>query len=242
MTTNCAFPPELDDKQLLSYLDGNADEATISHLKGCAHCRERAQALDRLQKRLTSRLYRLNCPSPIELGEYHLRMLLASQMLLIAQHVRECPHCAREIAELEKFFLGELAPTGSSLLGKAKVLIARLVGGKEGDQKSGEFSPVFAGLRGEDEEPFIYQADGVRIVIDVQDDAEQMGFKTLLGLVTGLESNEFTIQVSQEGQVVATSSVDEIGNFIISHLSPGHYKLMLSGPNLEIHVQSLPVI
>jgi hypothetical protein len=163
-------------------------------------------------------------------------------MLLIAQHVRECPHCTREIAELEGFFLGDLAPTESNLLEKAKVLIARLVGDKAGGSQTGEFSPAFAGLRGEDEEPFIYQADHVRIVIDVQDDAEQMGFKTLLGLVTGLESNEFTIQVSQEGQVIATSSVDEIGNFTIPHLSPGHYKLMLRGPNIEVHVQSLPVI
>ena len=68
-----------------------------------------------------------------------------------------------------------------------------------------------------------------------------MGLKTLLGLVTGLESNDFTIQVSQGDQVSATSSVDEIGNFIIPHLSPGHYKLILTGPNMEIHIPSLPV-
>jgi hypothetical protein len=78
-------------------------------------------------------------------------------------------------------------------------------------------------------------------VIEVQDDVEQMGLKTLLGLVTGLETSEFSIQVSQGDSVIATSSIDEIGNFIISHLSPGHYKLILMGPNMEIHVQSLPV-
>jgi hypothetical protein len=79
-------------------------------------------------------------------------------------------------------------------------------------------------------------------VIEIQDDVEQMGLKTLLGLVTGLESNGFTIQMSQQDQVIATTLVDEIGNFAIHHLSPGHYKLILSSPSVEIHVQSLPVI
>jgi len=123
------------------------------------------------------------------------------------------------------------------------VLVARLLGANEEDQGQEGFSspPLFARLRGDGDEPFIYQAENVRIVIEVQDDVEQPGLKTLLGLVTGLESNEFTIQVNQEGQAIASTSVDEIGNFIIPHLSPGHYKLVLTGPNMEIHVQSLPV-
>ena len=57
----------------------------------------------------------------------------------------------------------------------------------------------------------LVDAEGVSSsFIEVQDDVEQMGLKTLLGLVTGLESNEFTIQVSQGGQAIATTSVDEI--------------------------------
>jgi hypothetical protein len=125
-----------------------------------------------------------------------------------------------------------------------KVLVARLLGGGSEQEQdiSSSPSPAFAGLRGDGDEPFIYQADNIRIMIEVQEDVEQMGLKTLLGLVTGLETNEFKIQVSQGEQAIATTSVDEIGNFVISHLSPGHYKLVLSGPNIEIHVQSLPVI
>lgn len=243
MSTNCEFPPELDDTQLLAYLDDDkSNPETAHHLEKCSYCRKKAAALDRLQKRMTSQLYRVTCPTPSDLGEYHLRMLPASQMLVLGQHLRECPHCAREIAQLEEF-MSEPAPQ-PSLLKSVNILIARLVKRPGTDQDTDGFLgvPAFAGLRGEgEEEPFIYQAGDVRIVIEVQEDLEQMGLKTLLGLVTGLETNEFMIQVSQGDKVIATSSVDEIGNFIIPHLYPGNYKLILSGSNMEIHVQSLPV-
>jgi len=238
----CISPPELEIKLLMAFLDGEADPETTLHLQQCDYCRDRAKTLEREQKRLTSQLYRASCPSTDELGEFHLRMLPASQTLVVGQHLRECPHCAHELSQLEEF-LNE-PTTQPGLLKSVNVLIARLVRKPGMGQDSGGLlgAPTFAGLRGEEDEPFIYQAGDIRIVIEVQDDVEQMGFKTLLGLVTGLDTNEFTIQVSQENQVINISSVDEIGNFIIPRLSPGHYKLILSGPNMEIHVQSLPVL
>jgi hypothetical protein len=244
LTTNCVFPPELDGKQLLGYLDNNADKKTISHLQGCAHCRERAKALDRLQKRLTRRLYRLTCPSPIELGEYHLRMLPTPQMLLIGQHLRECPHCEREIAELERFFLADLKPMEDSLLAKAKVLIARLVSERGENQESGGSTliPVFATLRGEAEGPFIYQADHVQIVIEIQEDAEQPDLKVLLGLVMGFKSNLVTVKVNRNEQIIATTSVDENGNFTIHHLVSGLYELTLTTEEgSEIRIPAIAV-
>lgn len=227
----CITSPALDDIQIISYVEGEADDKTIAHIKKCPYCAERANTLTLFQKRMRARLYRSTCPSSMELGDYHMGLMSASQELVIAQHVRGCPQCRRDITELEKFL--SVPDVQSDLAGKAKLLFAQLVG-------SGE-APTFGALRGTDGEPFIFQADNVRIVIDIQDDVEQMGLKTLVGLVTGLETNEFTIQVSQGEQMIATTSVDEIGNFIISHLTPGHYRLILSGPNMEIHIQSLPI-
>src|SRR5690554_8125320 len=103
LLTNCALPPELDDKALFRYLDGEADSETLVHLERCAYCRERAATLDHFQKRLTGRLYRIDCPQPITLAEAKLGTLSDSERLVIEQHVRNCPHCTREIAELETF-------------------------------------------------------------------------------------------------------------------------------------------
>jgi hypothetical protein len=242
LSTNCVFPPELDDKQLLAFLDDpKANRETALHLEKCSHCREKAEALDRLQKRMTSRLYRITCPSPIELGEYHLQMLPDPQRMVIGQHLRECPHCAREISELEEF-MNDLAPQ-SGLLKSVKALIARLVSGQEGgeDFVGSTQVPAFMGLRGEGEEPFIYQANGIQIVIEVLDDVEHPGRKTLLGLITGLKPNGFMIEAYQGGKVVATTLVDEIGNFILGNFLPGSYELILRGSDTEIHIQSFIV-
>jgi hypothetical protein len=222
-------------------LDGEADRETLLHLQRCAYCREKAEALDRFQKRLKSRVFRANCPSPMELGEYHFRLLPAAQMLLIGQHLRSCPHCAREFAELQTFVSEDMPQPGFA--GSIRVLIAQLVKGGEMNQKADQpsFPPALEGVRGNGEKPFIYQAENIQIILEVQEDMEQPDLKMILGLVTGLTSSGFTLQASQEGQTLATSPIDEIGNFTIHQLTPGIYDLTLRGPEIEIQIPSFTV-
>lgn len=234
MSTTCEFPPELDDLQLIAYLDDpETNQETARHLEGCQHCRAKAGALDRFQKRLTTRLYRSTCPSPMELGEFHLGMLRASQRLYIGQHLRECPHCAQETSQLEGY-LGDLSRPG--LLATAKVFIAQLVSGREAIG-----APDYAGLRGEGEGPVLYQADDIPIMIQVHDDMEKPGLRSLLGLVAGLKAYGFMMEAYQQGNLINTTFIDEIGNFLFTHLPPGFYDLILLGPHTEIRIPSLEV-
>ena len=225
MSTNCVFPPELDDKQLLLYLDSKADKETLSHLERCAYCREKAKTLDRLQKRLTTRLYRITCPSPIELGEYHLRILPDSQILVIAQHLRECPHCTQEVAQLEGF-LSDLAPIREdSLLGKAKVLLAQLVGGQ------GEFdsAPVVPALRGEAKGPLTFEVDGVVIILDIQ--PTNRGVVNILGQVAADHQEEWTgalVESRQGGKLEFSATVDDLGAFRSEGVIPGPKELRIT--------------
>lgn len=229
MTQNCVFPPELDDKQLLAYLDGEAGEATISHLKGCAHCRQKAESLNGLQKRLTNRLYRLTCPPSIELGEYHLRMLPASQMLVIGQHLRECPYCTREVAELEKFFLSGLEPMEGNLLGKVKVLIARLVGGQAGQST---LSPDFSALRGETRGPLTFEANGIVIVLDIQQINE--GKINILGQVAADDQDQWTtskVELQQADSLPLTAALDDLGAFHFEDIRLGSTQITITSPS-----------
>ena len=240
---NCVSPPELDDRQLMAYLDGVADNKVATHLERCPYCREKADHLARLQDRMTVRLYRLTCPSPTELGEYHLGLLSPAHATLVSQHLAECPHCTREVAQL-KDYLRDLAPSVEfNPLERVKVLVARLArGGRwSGGTERAALAPAFAGLRGAQEEPYVYQVDDVQIAIEVQDDPEHLDRKSLLGLVTGLDAHGLTVHLWRAEQEAGTASVDEAGNFVISHLPPGSYELMLSGPEVEIHIQALEV-
>ena len=234
MFNQCISPPELDDKQLLVYLDGGVDKEVVSHLGRCGYCLERANALARLQNRLTSRLYRINCPSSLELGEYHLHMLPASQMLMTGQHVRECPHCTRELAQLEEFFLGDLAPMENSLLGQAKVLIARLVGGS-----AGESTPTFAALRGEVKGPITLEADGIVIVLDIQQTTE--GRVNILGQVAADDQDQWTgalVELLQENELQSSTTVDDLGAFHSEGIMPGSKELRIIPKDNSLIVMS----
>jgi hypothetical protein len=243
----CVSPPELNDRELLTYIDGEADQQVVAHLERCSHCRQKAHRLARLQDRLTARLYRFTCPSPVELGEYHVGVLPRDQAAGVARHLAECPHCTREVTQL-KDYLAELAPAlGPSPLERikerARVLVARLVNGgwEAGLLGQPALAPAYAGVRGEEREPYLYQADDIQVAIEIQEDAEQPDRRVLLGLVIGTEPSGVEAHLWQADQRVAVVPVDELGNFVIPDLAPGSYELILSGPEIEIHIQDLRV-
>ena len=218
----CISPPELDDKQLLIYLDGNADKEIVSHLERCEYCREKAENLANLQNELISRLYRINCPSSLELGEYHLHMLPASQMLMVRQHVSECPHCTRELTQLEEFFLSDLAPTENSLLGQAKVLIARLMGAEVD-------SGLAPALRGESKGPLTFEADGIVIVLDIQPVND--GKVHILGQVAADNQDQWTgalVEFRQGDELQFSTTVDDLGAFRSDSIEPGSKELRIT--------------
>jgi hypothetical protein len=121
-------------------------------------------------------------------------------------------------------------------LDRIRVLVARLV-----DLGSRAPTLAYAGTRGEEKGPRIYQAGGAQIAVEVQEDAGRHDRRVLLGLVTGTALHELAAHLWQAGQRVTTVPVDDLGNFVIPDLAPGQYELILSGPQVEIHIQSLDI-
>lgn len=236
MFTNCVSPPELDDKQLFAYLDNqDANPETALHLKECPYCREKAEALERLQKRLTRRLYRIACPSPMELGEYHLHLLPASQMLVLRQHLSECPHCSREIAELDEF----LNTQEAGVIGKAKVILARLLGENNENRLPGGLGA----LRGEAKGPTTFEADGVLITLDVQ--AGAAGRTILVGQVAAEDQDQWTgaiVKLQQTRTPPATVLLDDLGAFQYDDAHPGSIELTITSPyGIEVQIPSINI-
>lgn len=233
---NCVSPPALDDSQLLASLDGEADEQVAEHLARCPYCRERAAQLGRLQNRLTARLYRLTCPTPLELGEYHLGLLRNEQKTAIAAHLRECPHCMRELAEL-KTYLSELAPPlEPSPVDRVKVLIARLFGERMDGQQpgTGSLAPAFAMLRGGSSGPITLEADGILIVLDAQPSDEAR--LAITGQIAAEDQDRWTgasIELRQGEALRCTAAVNDLGAFRCAGILPGFCVLQikpLDGP------------
>jgi hypothetical protein len=234
---NCIFPPELTDLQLLAYLDDpDSNEGTARHLEQCPHCRERVKALASFQQGLKTRLYRSTCPSPLELGEYHLQMSSAAQRLAIAQHLRECPFCTQEIAELG-MFLGEIG-SRAGILEPVKILIAQLVGGAQTNP-----APGLSALRGEIKGPLVFAADGIVITLDVQSGLN--GHVSIQGQVAADDQDQWTgavVRMQQADNLKWDASLDDMGAFGFEEVPPGSINLKITSPNgTEIQILNIDI-
>lgn len=245
MTLTCSLPPEPDDARLLAFLDGQPDEPVAAHLRDCPYCRGRAGRLERMEVVLRSLLYRMSCPPPQELGEYHLGILAARQAQAVGRHIAECPLCAREVAQLHSF-LGEFAPVhapslAEQIVEQIDVLVARLAGGVSGLLPTPQLAPVLAGVRGAGAGPLIYEAGGVRVYMTSQPAAAGADRWDLLGLLTGVDAAGFSAYLWQGGWLIATALVDAGGNFVTHDLASAQYELVLSGPGQEIYIERLEI-
>ena len=237
---NCKLPTEPEDRLILAFLDGEADRELELHLQQCEYCRNRINTLVREQNILSSQLYRISCPPTDELGEFHLRMLSAPQMLVIAQHVRECPHCTREIDQLGDF-LSDLAPESEiNLLERAKVLVARLVSGPASPTTAIE--PAFA-LRGGDKSAITYEADGIIIGLDIQPGRE--GHANIIGQVAADDQDRWTgstVILTQSDGLQATDTLDDLGAFQFEQVSSGSVQITISSPHgVEVQIPGIDI-
>jgi anti-sigma factor RsiW len=200
---------------------------------------------EELEAYLAAAFYRRSCPSPDELGEYQLGLLDRKRTAAITRHLAECPHCARELAQLRSF-LGDLAPEPQLdqvevARERVRVVVARLVGGARDllRPQQSAFEPIPVGVRGSDEGPARYEAEDVEIIASPQPNAEEPDRLTLHCLVAGIDPAGWTAHLWQSGALVAVASIDEVGNFSVSGLAPGSCELVLAGPDREIYIEEL---
>ena len=187
--------------------------------------------------KLSALLYRAFCPSTTELGEYQFGMLDGEQFIAIQQHVNICPHCRRELTQLESY-LAKVSPDLEYSFGdRINIWIARLLP----EQPLGNLTPLASGLRGKSGYQRSYQAGEAHLTLDIQNDPGQPDRKTLMGLVAGVEITRINVRLWQEEDSIAETKVDELGNFVISGLNIGSYTLILNGENFEIHVVDLEI-
>lgn len=251
----CKLTVQLRDSDLLAYLKGATPPAINQHIAECPECQERVEALAAPPSRLTQALYRITCPSSLQLGEYQLGLLPEPAAQAVTQHLCTCPHCTQELALL-KAYLAKVSPDlapipASSLVERVRVRVAQLVtemtdwGANVGAAlgQGAAMTPALSGVRGvrgPTDGQSIYTVDDVQIILDVEADPMQPDRKVILGLVLGLEEPQSAVaHLWQAGRHVAETVVDELGNFMLADLPPGEYELILSNEKSEVHIQTL---
>jgi hypothetical protein len=100
----CSEPGAIRDEEFIAYLENEKVRPMVAeHLANCQECSSRLAMYRNLERKLTSRLFRWDCPSNQLLGEYQLGMLGEKFILAVQAHLKRCVLCAAELATLTSF-------------------------------------------------------------------------------------------------------------------------------------------
>jgi anti-sigma factor RsiW len=225
----------------MAYVDGEADERVVNHIRRCAFCAEKAEAYRRMQEILGAALYRASCPLPETLGDFYLNVLPPGQKLVMAKHLRECPHCARELEEYsitspEDISLGVMEHLKEAI---TSVIEALLIPPR--------LQP--AAVRGRTAHQRFYRADDLNILLTFQPSASRRGTLTGVIIPRGAWSGDLAqrlaslagtqIGLFRQGEPMGSERVNELGHFVFEGILPGEYDLTFDWQGQMILISKL---
>ena len=104
----CSTPGAIRDEELLAYLAGEKVRPfVVQHVAACPHCAQQLAAYRRIELKLTSKLYRWDCPPSQVLGEYQLGMLSKELTAAVNNHLSMCVLCTAEVGTLTNFMAND---------------------------------------------------------------------------------------------------------------------------------------
>jgi anti-sigma factor RsiW len=217
--SKCIDPPELEEELLLAYINEQASKEVQAHLARCPHCAARADAYRRTRALLRATLYRHSCPAPEHLALYQLNLLPSAERLILAKHVRVCPHCKRELEELARE--GDRPSLLERLRQAADVIEATLLPAPR---------LQVAPLRGALPELQCFRSKEVDIHLSVQP-GHSRGTRTIMGRLVPLGKTASPTTDREvwlmHGDEAWVASVEDEGVFTFQGIEPGEYSIGL---------------
>jgi anti-sigma factor RsiW len=237
LSDSCIDPAEIQEGDLMAYVDGTAGEAVVRHVHRCPTCARRAKELARLQATLAINLYRHSCPEPDRLIAYRQDELGGNEKLIVIQHLRQCPHCARELADLAR---EERAGLGERFREAVEVLEAALV------TPQAQVAAVRDGPGTARPKQQVYRAAEVEIIVSLRPVWGQPGKWDLSGLVhIGGQVPETIggakVELYRGEGSIAITMVSARGHFGLTNVDPAEYDLALFWEGRDIRLKGVRV-
>jgi hypothetical protein len=210
--------------------------------------------MNTFDKTLKKLLYRLECPSKMDLGEYEIGMLDLFRSEAISEHISSCQLCQADLAQLRQFMstpVYEMFPAGASgteslsLLEKIKIIVIDLLSPPEGVLVPTAVQPA---MRGADDDiaTRLFHVDPYIISLSAIRDSYGQRKQNIIGDIIPTSDEEvsfhqWTTFLWRDGELLGTSRVDEDSNFYFEDVAIENHlhDLVLSGPSIEIHLQNL---
>lgn len=178
---------------------------------------------------LTAIFHRRSCPAAEMLGNYYLGRLSPGQRLAVAQHLRECPHCTRELA---LYAATDEAAAFGGLVAEAKDALRGLIGRVLWAIPVTDV-PAAPALRGEPGARQIYRAGEVEVELESGPATSGYRRHRLLGRLQPAGTAK-EIALWDDATLLAAATPDSQGFFAFDRLKPGLYHLCLRGDDTEV--------
>jgi hypothetical protein len=233
--SECTMPPPLDDLDLIAALDDAIDASVRDHLQACPSCAKRANDLAMLQQTLQQRFYRMFCSSSEDLLAFQQRMINPDRYITIANHLRDCPHCTRELRLLEQATANTgLFPTRRIALKLEKHGLFPVTTSASAQRSSGSLG-----------DQYVYRADRIRLMLSIERIFGRPSRSILNGKLSlgNLGSNQagLTASILSGEQILSSSQIDSLGYFTIEDVPSGNVTLSLRLRDCEAVIDSLIV-
>jgi hypothetical protein len=228
--TDCIQPGAITDDDLIAYAANEAPRRVRDHVRACPRCAALAAAYGRAEDRFGRLLFRTDCPSAQELGEYALALLPEATRRRLDLHLTRCPHCEAELATA-RGFLDTATPVevGTPGVVSALVRLRRVVA----ELLAPPARPAVA-LRGRGRAiTLVYTAEDLTLTLHPQLADKPRNHLQVLGFVErrdvpldGLAGAPVRLTIG--GEAIVATTVDEIGNFILGPVPADQYDLELT--------------
>ena len=235
MTAKCIAPGEIKEGDLVKYVEGTASQPVRDHIARCPACAAQVKALAQVDRALREGLFRASCPSADSLLGYVTRILPADEQRRVAQHVKECPHCAAEVRELEQAKTAPISLLWEQVLRTARAIIEAIT-----VPPRPELVPA---LRGSPHPLSLFRAGDLDIALGVEISGPGPVFR-IRGRVMkqGSPASQVIghpVRLIRQDRVVAHQEVDELGHFVFEGVSPGEYELVLDYNDADVVIQHI---
>lgn len=262
----CNTPGVIRDEELLAFAAGEKVRPVVSaHVASCQRCAEWVAEARELERSLTKKLYRWDCPPNLILGEYQMGLLSSEEAKAVQSHLKKCVLCAAEVATFIEFMANDpmlvervaVQPSSQNnhvgVRQQAKRAMEEL---RERTAAQGRRlvatlvpQPRLAYQRNVANAllwPRRYTVEDFSISMQLERGTDRGDALQLIGLVTrkGASLEAFQgvpVSLQSPDSPVDTQIVDELGNFVFSSLTPATYSLELKLPDTTIIIEQLPV-
>lgn len=264
----CSTPGVIRDEELLAYAAGEKVRPVVeAHLAQCQRCSILVTEFRGLERSLTQKLYRWDCPPNQILGEYQMGLLSSDLEKAVQSHLKKCVLCAAEVATFIQFMANDpmlvervaAQPSSQNNHVGVKQQVQRTLEELRDRSATGmrrivaTFVPPQPRLAVQRNKvvdaavwPRRYTVEDFSISMQLERGTERADTLQLIGLVTrkgaSLEALQgIPVSLSSQDSSVYTQLVDELGNFVFTSISPATYALELQLPDTTIVIEQLPV-